>query len=83
MDYLIIEAIKNELDGVNPYVHCFRSLRNKIGCEYPRDLKMRILYDRYKDPRQYNRPTTNKATELLVGKGSMENSNRDIILETV
>ena len=44
---------------------------------------MRILYERYKDPRQYNRPTANEVATLLIGEGSSENSNQDIILETI
>lgn len=83
LDESIIEGLKAVLDEVNPYVQKFRSLKDKFGGQLPQNISIRILSERTKDARRYNRPSVDEVAALIFDEGSTCHSNRDIILESV
>ena len=69
------------LDEVNPYVHQFRSARERFSTNPEETLHMRIVSSREKDGRTYDTPTASEVAALIPGDFSLDMDKRDIILE--
>ncbi|KAK9280663.1 hypothetical protein L1049_014360 [Liquidambar formosana] len=78
IDVLTLEALQNMLNDINPYVKIFRNARDKMSENNVRDLKVQIIQSR--GGRQYIRPTTNEIAALIVGDGTEDVGNRDIVV---
>uniref|UniRef100_A0A0D3DMZ3 ATP-dependent DNA helicase n=1 Tax=Brassica oleracea var. oleracea TaxID=109376 RepID=A0A0D3DMZ3_BRAOL len=77
----VIERIVKMLDEVNPYVHQFRSARERFSTNPEETLHMRIVSSREKDGRTYDTPTASEVAALIPGDFSLDMDKRDIILE--
>ena len=73
-----MEALKNMLDDINPYVKLFRTAREMLRHNDVIDLKLRIIHSR--NNRQYIQPTSNEIVVVIVGENNGQISHRDIIL---
>ena len=69
------------LDEVNPYVHQFRSARERFNTNPDETLHMRIVSNREKDGRTYDTPTASEVAALIPGDFSLDMDKRDIVLE--
>lgn len=78
----LVSAIKDVLDGCNPYAQNFRMLRQHMCSSVVPDIKMRIIGRRGHDSRRYNLPSVSEVAALIVGDFDIANSNRDIIVQT-
>ena len=77
----VIERIVKMLDEVNPYVHQFRSARERFNTNPEETLHMRIVSNREKDGRTYDTPTASEVAALIPGDFSLDMDKRDIVLE--
>ncbi|CAF1934301.1 BnaCnng73540D, partial [Brassica napus] len=77
----VIERIVKMLDEVNPYVHQFRSARERFNTNPEETLHMRIVSNREKDGRTYDTPTASEVAALIPGVFSLDMDKRDIVLE--
>ncbi|CAG7862632.1 unnamed protein product [Brassica rapa] len=77
----VIERIVKMLDEVNPYVHQFRSARERFNTNPDETLHMRIVSNREKDGRTYDTPTASEVAALIPGDFSLDMDKRDIVLE--
>ncbi|XP_077252556.1 uncharacterized protein LOC143891953 [Tasmannia lanceolata] len=82
IDEAVVLGIKQMLDSINPYVKSFRYGRDFLSNNGVVDLRIRILQHRSKDARQYNLPTTSEVDALMVGDGSEDVEQRDIVVCT-
>ncbi|XP_057723392.1 uncharacterized protein LOC130939297 [Arachis stenosperma] len=78
----IVTDLKNMLDEHNILVKSFRMVRESIGFESRRDVKLRLLGKRGKDGRRYNLPSANEVAALIVGDFDIDKTDRDIVVET-
>ena len=69
------------LDEVNPYVHQFRSARERFNTYPEETLHMRIVSSREKDGRTYDTPTASEVAALIPGDFNLDMDRRDIVLE--
>ena len=69
------------LDQVNPYVHQFRSARDRFNTNPETTFHMRIVSSREKDGRTYDTPTASEVAALIPGDFNLEMDKRDIVLE--
>ena len=77
----VIEMIVEMLDQVNPYVHQFRSARDRFNTNPETTFHMRIVSSREKDGRTYDTPTASEVAALIPGDFNLEMDKRDIVLE--
>uniref|UniRef100_A0A0D3BV68 Helitron helicase-like domain-containing protein n=1 Tax=Brassica oleracea var. oleracea TaxID=109376 RepID=A0A0D3BV68_BRAOL len=77
----VIERIVKMLDEENPYVHQFRSARERFNTNLEETLHMRIVSNREKDGRTYDTPTASEVAALIPGDFSLDMDKRDIVLE--
>ncbi|CAN7120506.1 unnamed protein product, partial [Brassica rapa subsp. narinosa] len=77
----VIERLVKMLDEVNPYVHQFRSARERFNTYPEETLHMRIVSSREKDGRTYDTPTASEVAALIPGDFNLDMDRRDIVLE--
>lgn len=77
----VIEKLVKMLDEVNPYVHQFRSARDRFDTNTKETFHMRIISSREKDGRTYDTPTASEVAALIPGDFNMEMDKRDIVLQ--
>ncbi|CAF2135863.1 unnamed protein product, partial [Brassica napus] len=77
----VIEMIVEMLNQVNPYVHQFRSARDRFNLNPETTFHMRIVSSREKDGRTYDTPTASEVAALVPGDFNLEMDKRDIVLE--
>ncbi|KAF8388771.1 hypothetical protein HHK36_025451 [Tetracentron sinense] len=76
----VLHGLQCMLDDINPYVKVFRNARDMLTESHIPNLSIRLLESR--DGRQYTRPTTNEIAALIIGDGTEDVENRDIIVCT-
>lgn len=77
-----LEGLQRMLDNINPYVAVFRNAANMLHCQgQTRDLQIKLI--RAREGRQYDQPTANEVAALMVGDGTEDLGNRDVILQTL
>ncbi|CAN6893335.1 unnamed protein product [Brassica oleracea var. botrytis] len=77
----VIERLVKMLDEVNPYVHQFRTARERFNTCPEETLHMRIVSSREKDGRTYDTPTASEVAALIPGDFNLDMDKRDIVLE--
>lgn len=77
----MIDKLMKMLDEVNPYVHQFRSARDRFDINTQETFHMRIISSRDKDGRTYDTPTASEVAALIPGDFNMEMDKRDIVLQ--
>ncbi|XP_056855468.1 uncharacterized protein LOC108807616 [Raphanus sativus] len=77
----VIEMIVQMLNQVNPYVHQFRSARDRFNTNSGATFHMRIVSSREKDGRTYDTPTASEVAALIPGDFNLEMDKRDIVLQ--
>lgn len=78
----IVQSLTRMLDIHNPFVKKFRMARDHLAGNEPGDFIIRIVGAKEGDPVQYNLPTTDELTMLVVGDFSLDTFKRDIVIET-
>ncbi|PKI36227.1 hypothetical protein CRG98_043379 [Punica granatum] len=81
LDEDFMRGLLEMLDEHNVLVQSFRMARDKFRDNEARELKHRLIGNRYTDGRQYNLPSCSEVAALIVGKPSDEETRRDIIVE--
>ncbi|KAF8103616.1 hypothetical protein N665_0187s0017 [Sinapis alba] len=74
----VIERIVKMLDDVNPYVHQFRSAKERFNTNPEETLHMRIVSSREKDGRTYDTPIESEVATLIPGDLNLDMDKRDI-----
>ena len=69
------------LDECNPYVHQFRSARDRFDTNPDQTFHMRIISSREKDGRTYDTPTASEVAALIPGDFNLDMDKRDIVLQ--
>ncbi|KAF8112811.1 hypothetical protein N665_0061s0020 [Sinapis alba] len=77
----VIEKIVEMLNEVNPYVHQFRSARDRFNTNTETTFHMRIVSSREKYGRTYDTPTASEVAALIPGDFNLEMDKRDIVLQ--
>ncbi|CAN6930494.1 unnamed protein product [Brassica oleracea] len=77
----VIQKIVEMLNEFNPYVHQFRSARDRFNTNPETTFHMRIVSSREKDGRTYDTPTASEVAALIPGDFNLEMDKRDIVLE--
>ncbi|CAN6868549.1 unnamed protein product [Brassica oleracea] len=77
----VIEMIVEMLNQVNPYVHQFRSARDRFNTNPETTFHMRIISSREKDGRAYDTPTASEVAALIPGDFNLEMDKIDTVLE--
>ncbi|CAF1928267.1 unnamed protein product [Brassica napus] len=77
----VTEMIVEMLDQVNPYVHQFRSARDRFNTNPETTFHMRIVSSREKDGRTYDTPSASEVAALIPGDFNLEIDKRNIVLE--
>ncbi|XP_021770772.1 uncharacterized protein LOC110734963 [Chenopodium quinoa] len=78
----ILQGLKMMLDDINPYVTVFRNVGNMLRDQGEhQDLRIKLICAR--EGRQYIQPTTSEVAALMVGDGTKDIGNRDIILQKI
>ncbi|XP_018503801.2 uncharacterized protein LOC103950741 [Pyrus x bretschneideri] len=82
LDPKIVEGLIKMFDASNKLVKLFRTARDKYETDGLISLKMRILARELTDSKQYDQPTSDELSGLIVGDIGLADSNRDIIIES-
>lgn len=82
IDENIVKGLQYMLDTFNPYVQVFRTARDRFDKNISQEFSLRILDNRSRDARQYNRPSKDEVAVLIIGGTNSEENHRDIILCT-
>ena len=69
------------LDSKNMLVKTYRMVRNHLHEKPNVSLRLRLIYQRDKDGRTYNLPTSSEIAALIVGDENQSVEQRDIIVE--
>ncbi|CAF2073984.1 unnamed protein product [Brassica napus] len=69
------------LDECNPYVHQFRSARDRFDTNPDQTFHMRIISSREKDGRTYDTPTASEVAALIPGDFNLDMDKRNIVLQ--
>ena len=69
------------LNEVNPYVHQFRSAKDRFETNPLETFHMRIISSRAKDGRTYDTPTASEVAALIPGDFNLDMDKRDIVLQ--
>ncbi|CAN6859813.1 unnamed protein product, partial [Brassica oleracea] len=77
----VIHALMAMLDECNPYVHQFRSARDRFDTNPDQTFHMRIISSREKDGRTYDTPTASEVAALIPGDFNLDMDKRDIVLQ--
>lgn len=77
----VIETLMAMLDECNPYVHQFRSARDRFDTNPDETFHMHIISSREKDGRTYDTPTASEVAALIPGDFNLEMDKRDIVLQ--
>lgn len=77
----VIELIIKMLNEVNPYVSKFRMARDRFKMDPDSTFHMRIVNNREKDGRTYDKPTASEVAALIPGDFNLEMDKRDIVLQ--
>ncbi|XP_021771182.1 uncharacterized protein LOC110735317 [Chenopodium quinoa] len=78
----ILQGLQTMLDDINPYVAVFRNARSMLRDQGEhQDLRIKLICAR--EGRQYIQPTASEVAALMVGDGTNDIGNRDIILQKV
>jgi hypothetical protein len=81
LDPTTLDWLLTMMYNINPYVEVFKMARHMMATEgAPMDLKLRLIASRTKDARQYNVPTADEVTALMIGDGSEAVDRRDVVL---
>ncbi|KAJ4902350.1 Helitron_like_N domain-containing protein [Raphanus sativus] len=75
----VIQALMEMLDECNPYVHQFRSARDRFDTNPDQTFHMRIISSREKDGRTYDTPTASEVAALIPGDFNLDMDKRDIV----
>uniref|UniRef100_A0A803N417 ATP-dependent DNA helicase n=1 Tax=Chenopodium quinoa TaxID=63459 RepID=A0A803N417_CHEQI len=82
LDPRILQGLQTMLDDINPYVAVFRNAGSMLRDQGEhQDLRIKLI--RAREGRQYIQPTTSEVVALMVGDGTEDIGNRDIILQKV
>jgi hypothetical protein len=81
LDPTIVKDLIKMLDLHNPFSKKFRMARDWLADYENEDFIIRIIGAREGDPAQYNLPTTDELSMLIVGDFSLDTFKRDIIIE--
>ncbi|XP_022003816.1 uncharacterized protein LOC110901288 [Helianthus annuus] len=82
LDVEIIEYLKDFLDSHNELVKSYRMVRNHFQQNPGANLKLRLIYNRDKDGRTYNLPSSTEVAALIVDDLDASIDRRDIFVET-
>ncbi|XP_022040658.1 uncharacterized protein LOC110943214 [Helianthus annuus] len=82
LDVEIIEYLKDFLDSHNELVKSYRMVRNHFQQNPEANLKLRLIYNRDKDGRTYNLPSSTEVAALIVDDLDASVDRRDIVVET-
>ncbi|XP_021974709.1 uncharacterized protein LOC110869798 [Helianthus annuus] len=82
LDVEIIEYLKDFLDSHNELVKSYRMVRNHFQQNPGAILKLRLIYNRDKDGRTYNLPSSTEVAALIVDDLDASVDRRDIVVET-
>ncbi|CAN7046350.1 unnamed protein product [Brassica oleracea var. botrytis] len=77
----VIETLMAMLDECNPYIHQFRSARDRFDTNPDETFHMHIISSREKDGRTYDTPTASEVASLIPGDFNLEMDKRDIVLQ--
>ncbi|XP_018444644.1 uncharacterized protein LOC108816573 [Raphanus sativus] len=77
----VIDSLLKMLNEVNPYVHQFRSAKDRFDTNPEDTFHMRIISSRAKDGRTYDTPTASEVAALIPGDFNLDMDKRDIILQ--
>jgi hypothetical protein len=81
LDPTTLDRLLTMMYNINPYVEVFKMARDIMAIEgAPMDFKLHLIASRTKDARQYNVPTADEVTTLMVGDGSEAIDRRDVVL---
>jgi len=81
LDPTTLDRLLTMMYNINPYVEVFKMARDMMATEgVPTDLKLSLIASRTKDAHQYNVPTANEITTLMVGDGFEVINMRDVIV---
>ncbi len=81
LDPTTLDQLLTMMYNINPYVEMFKMARDMMAIEgAPVDLKLCFIAFRTKDARQYNVPTANEVTALMIGDGSEAIDRHDVVL---
>jgi hypothetical protein len=76
-----LDRLLTMMYNINPYVKVFKMARGMMATEgVPKDLKLHLICSRTKDARQYNVPTVNVVTTLMVRASSEVVDRRDVVV---
>ncbi|CAF1748470.1 unnamed protein product [Brassica oleracea var. botrytis] len=77
----VIQSLMTMLNEVNPYVHQFRSAKDRFETNPQETFHMRIISSRAKDGRTYDTPTASEVAALIPGDFNLDMDKRDIVLQ--
>jgi hypothetical protein len=81
LDPMTLDRLLTMMYNINPYVEVFKMARDMMATEgAPTDLNLRLITSRTKDACQYNVPTANEVTTLMVRDGFEVVDWRDVII---
>ncbi|XP_015950056.1 uncharacterized protein LOC107474925 [Arachis duranensis] len=78
----IVKELKSILDENNVLVKAFHMVRESMSSTSRSIVKLRLIGKRGKDGRRYNLPSTSEVVALIVGDFDIDQTDRDIIVET-
>ncbi|XP_021974686.2 uncharacterized protein LOC110869772 [Helianthus annuus] len=81
LDDKFIKYLTDMLDSKNMLVKTYRMVRNHLHEKPNVSLRLRLIYQRDKDGRTYNLPTSSEIATLIVGDENQSVEQRDIIVE--
>jgi len=80
VDAKLVKQLKTMLDHNNVHTQAFRMARDMLRNGHIQDVKLKLISDRQKDGRVYNKPTVSEVAALIVGDIDSA-SHRDIIMQ--
>jgi hypothetical protein len=81
LDPTTLDRLLTMMYNINPYVEVFKMARDMMATEgVPMDLKLHLITSRTKDAHQYNVPTADEVTTLMVGDGFKAVDSRGVVL---
>jgi hypothetical protein len=79
---LILERLGRMIERENPYYEAFLTFRDRMrdSDEDAQELQLTIVDPRMKDPRTYNRPTSDEVACVYVGPEETQSAGRDVVV---
>ncbi|KAF8115382.1 hypothetical protein N665_0028s0044 [Sinapis alba] len=77
----VLQMLMAMLDECNPYVHQFRSARDRFDTNPDQTFHMCIISSREKDGRTYDTPSASEVAALIPGDFNLDMDKRDIVLQ--